>query len=446
MTQQWEKISPTERQEAMFERWLSPEGVSFDSPEAKTAYRARITRLKDAVQLKKTPDRVPVFSLSTFMPADLCRTLPREVMYSASKMADVWTRYLEEYEPDYFGTPGDVGCGQMLDRLDLKTYNWPGHGIPEAATCYQALEKEYMREEDYPALIRDPSDFWLRRYLPRVFGALAPFQQLPALTGIVELPGYTVHMADFGSPEVREALNALMDAGEMAYEWRAQLETFHRKAAAKGWPALALGVAKAPFDYLADTLRGTRHALLDLYRRPDDVLKAQEVLLPLIIEGGLAGPRATGNPIVFMPLHKGADGFMSDEQFKAFYWPFLKRVISGLVEEGCVPLCFAEGGYNTRLEYLNELPKGSCIWLFDRTDMKRAKEIVGETTCIAGNVSAGLLLTGTADEVAASCRELIDTAGKGGGFMLCPGTAMDQGKPDTIRAMISTTKKYGVYR
>ena len=37
-----------------------------------------------------------------------------------------------------------------------------------------------------------------------------------------------------------------------------------------------------------------------------------------------------GNPIVFIPLHKGADGFMSDEQFKKFYWPTLRDLIDGL--------------------------------------------------------------------------------------------------------------------
>ncbi len=137
---------------------------------------------------------------------------------------------------------------------------------------------------------------------------------------------------------------------------------------------------------------------------------------------------------------------MSDEQFKKFYWPTLKALILGLAEEGCVPFLFCEGGYNTRLEYLQELPKGSCMWIFDRTDMAKAKEMLGDRLCIGGNVPAGLILTGTAEKVRDYCKQLIDTAGKGGGYIMSFGTAMDEGKEETVRAMIDVTKEYGVYR
>jgi uroporphyrinogen-III decarboxylase len=183
----------------------------------------------------------------------------------------------------------------------------------------------------------------------------------------------------------------------------------------------------------------------DMYRQPDMVLKALEKITPLAIKQGMGGVNISGNPIVFMPLHKGADGFMSDEQFRTFYWPTLKKVIMGIIDEGCVPLLFAEGGYESRLEYLNELPKGHCIWLFDRTDMTKAKEVVGNTTCIAGNVPAGMILTGTPDKVKEYCKDLIDVAGKGGGYIMSCGTSMDEGKPDTLHTMIDFTKEYGTY-
>ena len=45
---------------------------------------------------------------------------------------------------------------------------------------------------------------------------------------------------------------------------------------------------------------------------------------------GVGGAMANNNPLVFIPLHKGADGFMSNEQFEKFYWPSLKKVMIGL--------------------------------------------------------------------------------------------------------------------
>lgn len=57
------------KQEAFFQSWLSPQGVKFVSPEAEKAYKERVTRIKDAIQLKKKPDRVPVFPIAGFFPA-----------------------------------------------------------------------------------------------------------------------------------------------------------------------------------------------------------------------------------------------------------------------------------------------------------------------------------------------------------------------------------------
>ena len=174
------------------------------------------------------------------------------------------------------------------------------------------------------------------------------------------------------------------------------------------------------------------------------VIKAMERITPIAIKSGVGGATIQGNPVVFLPLHRGADGFMSDEQFRKFYWPQLKAVLVGLINEGCVPALFCEGGYNTRLQYLKELPKGS-LWIFDRTDMASVKKLLGDTIAIAGNVPSGMILTGTVDDVKAYCKNLIDVIGKGGGYIMANGTGMDEGKADTIHAMIDFTKEYGVY-
>ena len=444
MEKKWEEMTPEEKREARFETWLAAEGVTFQSAEAEASYKANIHRLKDAVLMEKAPDRVPVLIMGTFMQAHLYGVTPEECMYDYGKLVSAHKRFLQDYQPDFFSTPAFVGSGKILDILDMQQYRWPGHGIP-GTSGYQCVEGEYMTAEDYPALINDPSDFWLRTWLPRVFGALEPLKNLGALTDLWEIVGVSGHMIPYGIPDVQNALKALMAAGDEAMAWIQQIGAFEMEAKAMGFTSSVGGASKAPFDILADTLRGTRGAMMDMYRQPEKILEAVERLTPLYIRQGVGMASFAGNPLVFMPLHKGADGFMSDEQFRTFYWPTLKAVILGLAEEGCVPFLFCEGGYNSRLDYLQELPKGSCFWVFDRTDMTRAKEMLGERLCIGGNVPSGLILTGTADDVKDYCRNLIDTAGKGGGYLMSFGTAMDEGKPETVHAMIDFTKEYGVY-
>ena len=64
----WEEMTPEQRREALFDAWLSPQGIEFAGPDAEKAYRERVTRIKDAIELKK-PDRVPVFPVIGFFPA-----------------------------------------------------------------------------------------------------------------------------------------------------------------------------------------------------------------------------------------------------------------------------------------------------------------------------------------------------------------------------------------
>jgi len=150
-------------------------------------------------------------------------------------------------------------------------------------------------------------------------------------------------------------------------------------------------------------------------------------------------------PFVFFALHKGDDMFMSDEQFEKFYWPGLRAVVLGLIEEGIVPLLFAEGKYTNRLHIIKDLPRGKVIWHFDQTDMDKAKDILGNVSCIQGNVPTSLLVTGTPQQVKEYCRHLIEYCGKGGGFILTGGASINKGNADNLRAMTDAVKEYGVY-
>jgi hypothetical protein len=449
MEKKWEQMSAKEKRDARFADWASPKlpdgkDLPFQSPEAKAEYKARVQRYKDVVELKK-PDRVPIMIMATFMPSYLTGMLPYDVMYDTEKLKSSFMKYMVDYKPDYYITPAFAGNGKIFEILDYKLLRWPGHGLPKDATGYQYVEGEYMKPEDYPALIEDPSDFWLRIYMPRVFGALGPLQMLSPFTNQWEPVTVGPSVIPFGIPPVQEALKALMNAGNEAMAWIQQIGAIEGALMSMGFVNGAGGATKAPFDYLADTLRGSKGIMMDMYRCPGMLLKAMERIIPIAIKSGVGGATAQRNPVVFLPLHRGADGFMSDEQFRTFYWPQLKAVLVGLINEGCVTALFCEGGYNTRLKYLKELPIGS-LWIFDRSDMAQIKKTLGKNIAIAGNVPAGLIVTGTADEVKAYCKNLIDVVGKDGGYIMANGTSMDEGKPETVHAMIDFTKEYGVYK
>jgi len=137
---------------------------------------------------------------------------------------------------------------------------------------------------------------------------------------------------------------------------------------------------------------------------------------------------------------------MSLKQFETFYWKSLKKLILALVDKGLTPCPFFEGSYTARLEYLADLPKGKILGFFDGTDIHKAKEIIGKTMCMSGFMPLSLLQTGTPEQVKTYAKKLIDTGGKGGGFIMGPKTAMDEANPELVKVWFNFTKEYGLYR
>jgi uroporphyrinogen-III decarboxylase len=68
-----------------------------------------------------------------------------------------------------------------------------------------------------------------------------------------------------------------------------------------------------------------------------------------------------------------------------------------------------------------------------------------EESCITGNVPSSLLEIGTVDEVKSYVKRLIDTCAKNGGYIMMNGATVENIKPENFKAMINTTKEYGVY-
>lgn len=439
----WKALTPEEKLQQRFAAWSAAEGIKFASPEAEREYRARVKRFIDVVNLKE-PDRVPISPISGSFAVGYYGYTERDVMYDAEKAADVTLRGTLEFSTD--GKMGAGGtAGSVFDLLDYKLFSWPGHGV-ESNAGWQFKEAEYMTADEYDDLIQDPSDYWIRAHMPRIIGALEPFSKLSSAVFVIEQLHVMPYVARYGLPEVQAALEKLMQAGREAIAWQQKLAPIYRKLDGLGFPSFQASMSYAPFDFIGDTLRGTRGIVLDIYQRPAKLMEALERFTPIMIKWGSDVPLGSC-PVVTIPLHKGADGFMSEKQFETFYWPTLLKVIQGLNNEGLLTRLFAEGGYNSRLEAVKkDLPKGKTIWHFDATDMTRAKDILGDVACLMGNVPVTLIHAGSPDEVVLCCRKLIDTAGKGGGYIMATGAGIGRGaKVENVRAMIDTTREFGVY-
>ena len=253
-------------------------------------------------------------------------------------------------------------------------------------------------------------------------------------------------IAPFGRPDVQNAFKALMEAGEELGKWMKATSEASYEELIEGYPPFGGTFSGAPFDMIGDMLRGTQGIMLDMFKQPEKLLEALEKIIPMTIDLAVNGADANLSPIVPMPLHKGADGFMSSEQFNVFYWPSLKKVLLGIIDEGLVPMPLAESYYDKRLEVIRDMPVSSVIWWFERTDMAKAKKILGDASCIAGNIPTSLLSTGTPQEIKEYCRNLIEICGKGGGYILTGASSVEETTADNLRAIMEAVNEYGIYR
>jgi hypothetical protein len=439
----WTDMTSDERLAWRIDRWRNPD-IQFASAQAEADYKARVGRVLAAIELRK-PDRVPVRLNTGFWPAKSGGLTPHEAMSDAKRAARAWKDFNLKFQPDVSVDPlHNTVPGSMFEALDYKLYSWPGHGVPKEAS-YQYVEKEWMLPEEYDHLISDPTDYLLRTYLPRTVGAFVGFGGVSSFFDFIELPFVSGQVGGWGTDEMAAGLKRLAKAADFLSDWAKVVFPSMGEVMALGFPPYAGSATKAPFDILGDTLRGTKGVVVDMFRQPEKVLAACERLVQIAIDWPLRRPGTPGTPVCFIPLHKGADAFMSDEQFNTFYWPTLRKVLLGLIDQGLIPFLFAEGRYNTRLEAIMDLPKGRTIWQFDQSDMTRAKATIGKVACIQGNMSLSLLHVGTAEAVADRTRQLIDIAGKDGGFILDIGAVADEGKDENLEVMVKTAKEYGVY-
>jgi uroporphyrinogen-III decarboxylase len=397
-------------------------------------------RVMDAVELRR-PDRVPIAFQATFWLARYGGISYRELMYDYDKACDITRRALLEFDPDLYYPVHATTLGPISEAIGFKQIEWPGHGVGDNQP-FQYIDREYMSADEYDDFLFDPTGFYLHKYLPRIASAFEGLDKLPKFAGLY-YHGLVANMRHFANPDLAQSLTALQKMAQEAVKFAQDRTEFHAEVTALGFPISNGIVTNAPFDYLGDYFRGAKGILTDMRRRPEKLLEAMEKARVLLMRHALAGAKASGNPFVFIPIHWAPDSFMSDSQFQTFWWPQFRKMLIELIENELIPVCLWESVCTKRLETIADIPRGKAVYWFERTDLVRAKEVLGEVVCLRGNVSPSLMTTGKPEEVDAACRQLIETLGRDGGFILdCAFGIPDETPLENVRAMYNSVRKY----
>jgi hypothetical protein len=421
---------------------LRPIEVKLPPDAQESGYARRWQRVLDCVALKQ-PDRMPVAMYATFWLGKYAGLNCREVMYDYARLGAAAERAILEFDPDcYNPILLQSTTGPALEAVGFKQLQWPGHGVGDDQP-FQYIDREYMLADEYEDFLFDPTGFYLRKYLPRVGSAFEGLEELPIFPGLhyFRLVGA---MRAFARPKLRAALHRLMEAGEAIDRYVVEHQRFTERMNALGYPLTNGTTSIAPYDFLGDYFRGARGMMTDLFRRKDLVLELLDKAATFILKQTVATARPTGHPIVFIPIHWAPDAFMSPKQFETFWWPSFRRLLVGLIDHGLVPMPLWEADCTKRLETIRDVPPGKCIYWFERTDMVRAFEVLGDVVALRGNLSPSMMTTGRPEEVDAAVKHLVDNVWARGGKLIldCAFGIPDETPVENVRAMFDAARRY----
>ena len=410
----------------------------------------RKKRMTDALSLK-VPDRVPIeITGGSFMVRDAGYTMA-EVIYDTS-LEKAWNcveKFLHDFEPDVVTDLGlnYLGEGPGFEMQGLKTMLIAGMADSRIGenSIQQFLEFPILLDDEFDEFFQDRTAWSIHKFLPRISSVLEPFASLDfplnhrGIQGIAQI---------FSRPDIRAAIEKLWEINDFYREFTPKAAAFNKKAVELGFPSFGGGgKAVVPFDKYSDTFRGTILSLTDLYEHPEEVRtfidSFQQEMLQKIRRYNKDGSK-NGKYVTIM-LHKGIDGFMSDDNYAEFYWRHLKEEIETIAECGMIPCVFAEGKYMTRLKYLSDVPVGKAYYYFESMDMAETKRQLSGIACVGGGFPSALLSYGTKEQVANECKRLLDACAPGGGYIFKLSAGLNDAKRENVETMFQTVRDYGRY-
>ena len=366
-------------------------------------------RMWAAVKLEPY-DRVPVAPLLDVMFPARHRGMTLAQAFSDYK-GKGWQAMVDLFDEvggwDGFLLPGYSQSPNPKRPMGARTgrMKYPGQGLPDDSIP-QYIEDESMTIQDYDDIIR--------------LGWFGWGEKLRARSGVpIE--------------------KSVAWAERQIAQWKREMATWE----AKGVPSLIGAIVSSPLMTLSTSRSMTAFAL-DIHRIPDKVQAVMDAMVGDLITNTLEVMKLTGGPGVMLVLERGGGFYFPPRVFERFEMPYVKKMIEAFASEGYITMMHFDQDWTLNLPYLRDLPRKRCICELDsKTDIFKAKEILGDHMCIAGDVPPGLQSYGTRAEMEEYCKKLIDVVGKKTGFILSSGcTVAADCKYENFKMMIDTAKNY----
>lgn len=367
-------------------------------------YQERNARIQAAIKFE-TNDKIPCVFMGTAFAPRYMGMSQKEFCLDATAAVDVTISAMKKL--------GDVdGINMMpsglhpmnLTNLWLSKVLIPGIDLDDEA-LWQVAEKEVMPIDDYDFIIQNGYLAFLQKIIPQVCD---------------------LEMMARHNKWNEENFSGIADK--------------FRKA---GYAVTVSGITTVPFEAICGA-RSMSKFFFDLYRIPDKVEEALNVILPFYIELGKNTSRAAGVPCAWVGGWRTASAMLAPKLWDRFVWPHFKEIAEALIAEGITPVFHWDQDWGRDLERLLELPEKKCVLNLDgMTDIRKAAKILEGHTAIMGDLPPSILSSGTTEEVRTYIRNLVNDIGPEG-LILAPGCDGPlNSKPENMEAFVAAAREFG---
>ena len=368
-------------------------------------YQERFDRIKKTIALEPV-DQVPIAYMGVAFSPRYNGMSIAEFCENPESAAQVTFATAKKLDFDAVNLASAGRITPLLTAIWLSRLGVPGRDLP-ADSLWQVREAEVMTVEDYDTIVNIGWPAFFGSYLPRVIDP----QEF----------GMSMGWMGQNTPRIQQQYR---DAGIVIV----------------CDAPVSVGI---PFEYLCGG-RSMQKFFLDLYRMPDRIKAAMDVIQAAQLEAIKAAPPFGGIRGTWVGGWRAASALVAPRLWNKFVWPYILEQVEACVAVGITPVLHWDQDWTRDLVRLQELPAKKVILNPDgMTDMRKFKELVGDRMAMMGDIPASILAAGTPDDVYTYVRDQVALF-EGRGLILCPGCdAPINTKPENMEAFVAAAREYG---
>lgn len=342
-------------------------------------YDERLARIKAAINLEPV-DKVPHISGLAAGAAPLTGTSMAAYLSDMELNCTVNIKATDMLG-DVDGVQTTLASPDGLPVIWLSRIKAPGRELPDNE-LWQVLEAELVTQDDYDIILKDGFAPWYNQFM----------------------------IEKLDDPMTK--MKPVMEYGPTAAKRFAEAD----------YVVIKDGSLMTPFEMLCGGRSLEAFLMDDIMEIPEKLDDVFAEIHKFNMDRYAKRFASPGKPFgVWVGGWRGTPETLNPAMFEHFSWKYFRDLVDLCIQYDVVPILHLDACWDMGLEKFKDIPEKKAIMALDgKTDIFKAKEIVGDTMCIMGDVPAEILAFGAPERVYDYVTKLINTVGPTG-YMCCSG-------------------------